>query len=105
MEPKMIQLKSLIVGLGTVALFSGCATTMSYFPPEAPNKGEQVTASLSHFSILFLNSFKDTDRLITKLTEQCPDGRIEGITVTRVNRYWPYAGVNYSLKAAGTCVK
>jgi hypothetical protein len=97
--------KFLGLGLGCAMILSGCGTThFVKFPDSSTNKGKRVTASLSHGNILGLTPPKDLDKLVRDLSEQCGNGRVEGISMTDSRSIFLFLET-IKIEAAGTCAE
>jgi hypothetical protein len=89
----------------SAALLFGCASHQFKAPDSASKKGKKVTASLTHFSPLYLFPPTNLDKLVDDLSEQCGDGKVEGISSTLTSRYFYAFGVLYSHEVAGYCAE
>ena len=104
-ENVMTKIKMLGAGLGLSALIVGCGSTRAQFPDSSQNKGKRVSASLSHFNILFLAPPSGLDQLTHDLSEQCNNGKVEGITVTDTRRFFYFFGEMISIEVVGHCAE
>ena len=94
-----------IFSVTLISLVIGCATVHQMkYPDSSSNKGKKVTASLTHFNILFLVPPENLDKLVDDLSEQCGNGRAEGISFTDTRRFL-YIGELVSIAAAGRCAE
>jgi hypothetical protein len=88
------------------AILSGCAIVNNYQTPgEASKKGKKVTASISHFNILYLVPASNLDKLVDDLSEQCGDGKVVGINMTYTSRYFYIFGELSTFEVAGHCAE
>jgi hypothetical protein len=101
----MTNFKRTLIGSAFALILCSCAASLGSFPPSAVHKGQVVSASLTHFSLFYLFPPRNLDRLTEKLAAQCPEGRVEGITVTQSQRFWHLIGGDYHFRAAGVCVR
>ncbi|MEO6097122.1 MAG: hypothetical protein ABIW76_16160 [Fibrobacteria bacterium] len=102
----MKKLAGLFMITAVSAWLSGCATlSQSGFPDSTSNKGKRVTASLSHFNIFFLVPPDHLERLMDDLSEQCGNGKVEGISWTDTRRYFYLFGAFMSIEVAGRCAE
>jgi hypothetical protein len=103
---RMKTLSSLFAAAAICAWLSGCASiSQSGYPDSTSNKGKKVTASLTHFSLLYLLPPDNLDKLMDDLSEQCGNAKVEGISWTDTRRYFYLFGVLYSLEVAGRCAE
>ncbi len=83
----MNKIKTVWLAFGATLILSGCATSFGHFPDSSQNKGKQVSSSLNQFNIFWLTPADHLDQLVHDLSEQCNNGKVEGITVTQTDRY------------------
>src|SRR5262245_37621417 len=96
---------ALSIAFFAVNWLAGCASLKGIdFPDSSSNKGKKVTASVAHFNILLLVPPSNVDKLVDDLSEQCGNGKVEGISITDTRR-WLLIGEMVSLYAAGHCAE
>jgi hypothetical protein len=102
----MKTLSSLFLAAALSIWLSGCASvSQAGFPDSSSNKGKKVTASVTHFSPLYLMPPGNLDKLIDDLSEQCGNAKVEGISWVDTRRYFYLFGVLYSIEVAGRCAE
>lgn len=98
---------SRFLGIFVAAAFLvGCASIhQSGFPDTTSNKGKKVTASLSHFNILYLVPPENLDKLMDDLSEQCGNAKVEGIAWTDSRRWFYIFGQLVTISVSGRCAE
>lgn len=101
-----LKLKNKIIFFFVFSFIFDCVFLKSVsITPQPPDRSKKIEAEVSKFVVLAFNFNNDfLDELPTKLSTQCPDGKITGI-VTK------YEDINYFLahtmrvKSTGYCIK
>jgi hypothetical protein len=97
---------SRLAALALAVVLSGCAfNTQIGYPDSTSNKGKKVSASLTHFNIFFLVPADNTQKLMEDLSEQCGNGKVEGVASNRTDRYIWFFGDLTTVDVVGHCVE
>ncbi len=88
------------------AALAGCAFVKQVgYPDSTSNKGKKVEASITHFNIFFLVPPANTEKLMDDLSEQCGNGKVEGISFNHTGRFFYLFGELVTIEVAGRCAE
>jgi hypothetical protein len=101
-----LKLKNKILFSFLLLLLIDCAFLKSVsVNPQPPDRSKKVQAEVTKFVILAFNFDNDfLDELPTKLSAQCPDGKISGI-VTKYEDINYFLAYRMNVKSTGYCIK